>query len=1020
MRTFVLILPLLAAVGDAGRRGAVPSAAAAPAPPVRAAATSSLHQVQFVPNLGQWDDAVRFCVLGDTIGWLHDDGFTLRLERWTGPSADEPTGSRTRTQTGCVVRTRFLASRPPTFATGVELPTRRHFFRGDDRTRWRTDVPCFDRATMRGVQPGIDVVFRSLPDGRRGAFEYDLVLAPDADLSRFAARCEGVEELRIDAVGRLCARVATGDGAWEELVQEAPLAWQDTPSGRRPLRVAFRLLDSTTYGFVAPDRDPAWPAVVDPGVVWGTFLGGGLTDSINALRWRDGVGVWVAGWASSTDFPTTSGAYRTTGGADAFVARLDDAGATLQFATYLGGARAEEIRGLDLGPGDTPTVVGYTQSADFPVTPGALQSTYRGASLFLDVGDGFVTRLSATGNALLASTYLGGLFDEAAEAVRVDAVGNATVAGWTSSPDFPVTPGAFQGAIAGVPGAQTDGFLTRVAANGQSLAFSTFVGGSLNDQFVALDRDPISGDVVACGWTLSANYPTTPLAVRPSFNGAVDGIVTRLQGNGAAAVFSTYLGALETDYALCSRFAPDGTIWVGGTTNSPTYPLSANAPQTLAGGLRDGFVTQLTGNGQTIQFSTLLGGSGQDKVRAIDVGPLGVVAVGEAGAGFPLTQDAEQSVFSGGNLDAFLTHLTNGGATLAYSTYLGGADQDALGAVELGTGGLVVVGGWSFSTDFPIAPAGYQSQLRGVEDGVVMKFDLVTTFGDSLAVGSAAGDSVQRVAAGEHDLLVAQLQNLTARELVVDTVKLLLAGAGSAPSRVASLRVLRELPGAAGSSLVAGPLLPTLDNGELLVPFTGCTVPAGGTIRLRVVADVAPDPTGAVAEVAAAVVGKDAWTLHAVGAGQGPSVRVAAPGRVDGVVLVLGDLPGDVDGDGSQTVVDVRRQLALLGTNQPAIDCDGDGQVTPIDIAATRDAVLGRTTVFAVPGAVARGTWITIRGLFPERAMQASLGGRVLVVGCVTPRELTLFVAADQVVGTQELVLSAAGRAVVATLVDVQ
>src|SRR5436190_14450708 len=259
---------------------------------------------------------------------------------------------------------------------------------------------------MRGVLPGIDVAFRPLPDSQRGPFEFDLLLQPGADLSAFAARCEGADHLRIDDRGRLCIVADTPDGPIE-LRHEAPVAWQQTPAGRRELRVAFRLLDRTTWGFVAADLDPMHAAVVDPGVVWATWLGGGASDSINAMRWAPGTGVWVAGWAGSTNFPATPGAYRTVGGADGFVARLNDDGTLLQFATYLGGASGDEVRGLALGPGDTPTVVGYTHSTDFPVTPGAADPSYSGGSPFLDIGDGFLARLSANGSALLAATYLG-------------------------------------------------------------------------------------------------------------------------------------------------------------------------------------------------------------------------------------------------------------------------------------------------------------------------------------------------------------------------------------------------------------------------------------------------------------------------------------------------------------------------------------------------------------------------------------------------------------------------------------
>ncbi|MBL8751907.1 MAG: hypothetical protein JNK15_01295 [Planctomycetes bacterium] len=1000
-------------VGEHGADFAVSS-------PVAPAVADTLAAVQFVENRGQWDPAVRFAALGDTAGWLLDDGFTLRFERWAPAATGDRSGpSRiARDVCGAVVRTRFLDAQTPTWSTGPELAARRNFLVGE-RSRWRDSVPAFGTVTMGEVLPGVAVVFRPLPDGRRGPFEYDLMLQPGADLAGFRARVDGVDRLRLGRDGRLHAEFAI-DGTTHELVQEPPIAWQETPAGSRPLAVAFRLFDDHTYGFVADGLDPSFAAVVDPGVVWGTFLGGGLTDSVNAMRWRDGLGVWVGGWASSTDFPTTLGAFRTTGQNDGFVARLSDTGTALQFATYLGGAGNEEVRGLDLGPGDVPVVVGYTASANFPVTPGARQPSYAGGSLFFDVGDGFVTRLAANGGSLLASTYLGGVFDDVAEAVVAESSGAVAVAGWSSSHDFPTTAGAFQPALSGIPGFQSDGFFLRLDAAAQTVLASTFCGGTLNEQFVALDRMPATGDYVVAGWTVGNDFPVTPNVVRPISSGFVDGVVTRFPATATSAAFSTYLGGLQNDYALALRVASDNSIWVGGATFSPNWPTSPGAPQTVWAGVTDGFVTQLAANGQSIGFSTLVGGPAGDKVRALDVGPQGVFVVGEAGPGFPVTANALQPTFGGGNLDAFCTHYTNGGSTLSWSTYLGGANQESFGSCALGTSGLAVVGGWSFSADFPIAPAGLQGVLHGVEDGVVMKFDLIASFGDTLVVGPDPQPAVVTVEAGERELLRTRLTNQSPRDLAIDAVDLLVAGAGPAPMHLGDVRVFCDVGTPPVSTLVAGPFAVVGDDRELAVALTGCVVPASGTATLRVVGTLAANPSGFTAEVAVAIVDADAWTIRAVGAGSGPLVRVVGSGRAVGDRLVLGALPGDSDRDGAVTVVDVRRQLVTLGSSDRAADTNGDGSVDMSDVFFTRGAVLGRAAVMTGAGLAHRGEWFTLGGVFPGDTLQASLGGRALTLGQVTPREATLRVPDDQAVGTQELVVTLAGRVVLQVLVGVQ
>lgn len=988
-----------------------------------AGAASTISSVRFVPNLGQWSPEVRYAALGDTTGWLHDDGFTLRYERWAPRAAPATIGvmpEGPRQASGCVVRTRFLGSDEPALSPGPELGPLHNFFLGNDPQRWRSGVPGHQHVRLCGVWPGIDVVFRPLPGGRRGPFEYDLVLAPGADLARFAAVCEGVDTLRIDDEGRLCARIATPDGE-TELLQEAPIAWQDTEAGAVPCRVAFRLLGPRTYGFVSADLDPRWSATVDPGIIWGTFLGGGASDSISDMQWRPGSGVWVAGWAGSTDFPTTPGAYRTTGGSDAFAARMNDSGTALIFATYLGGSEGEEIRGIALGPADTIAVGGFTGSTNFPVTPGALQPTFGGTGPFVAIGDAFVARLSAAGNALLGATYLGGSSEDGVEGVAVDALGNTVVTGFSFSPNFPTTPGCWQPFQAGIPLADSDGFVARVSADAQSLGYSTLVGGNGSDQLLEVEVDPTTGGAVVGGWAISSNYPTTPNAYRTTSAGDIEAVITKLNPNGTGPVFSTYLGGIVSEAVHAVRVAPDGSVWIGGRTNSPNFPATLDAPQLSLAGYYDGFISQLSGNGQNLLFSTLLGGPNVDSVGAIDLHGADLVAVGETGAGFPVTTDALQLQFAGGNLDAFVTYLKQAGRAIGYSTYLGGVDQDTLAAVAIDDSGVAVVAGWSFSSDFPIGPPGLQSQRLGIEDGVVLKIDLLSDLGPGVSVAAMASPPAQQfVGPGEHEVLAANIQNHTTRQIRIDSVRLLAAGEGSAPAHAGSLRVYMGAVGQPGA-LVAGPMSIDIDNAEMHVPLTGALLPPSGTAELRVRCDLSADPLGSTVEMACAIVDADAWSLTAIGAGPGPSVRVMGTGRVDGPILVLGEVPGDADGDHERTVADVRRLLAQLGVTDRAIDCDGDQTITQDDVTITRNAMLGRPTLLENPAAVQKGAWFTLHGAFPRRGpLEASLGGRALTPGRVTQREITLRVDATQTTGTQDLVVMLDGRTVFAGPVLVQ
>lgn len=995
--------------------GAIPEPASRSLP-------QALQAVRFVPNQGQWDPAVRYGVLGDTPAWLHEDGFTVALRRWparglrsaaalalghgaAAAGADEVQGVVVQTRfAGCAQR---LEAHQP-------LPGKHHFLVGPT-ARHRRDLPAYGEVRLVDVQPGIDAVFRPLPAGDRGAFEYDLELHTGADLSGFAAEVRGATSLSLDAEGNLRialpAMPSHQQAAAEplELVQRAPLAWQTTPQGRVPLAVRFRLLGPCRYGFAAPKLDPTWPATVDPGVVWSSYLGGGGTDSVNAVTWRPGVGLWVAGWAGSSDFPTTAGAYRTTGGRDGFVARLAEDGSALQFATYFGGSDGDEIRGLDVTASLQPVVCGFTHSVDLPGTAGAYRPNYAGASPILDLGDAFAARLAANGASVLGATYLGGSFDDIAEAIAVDPAGALVVAGWSNSGNFPTTPGAWQPNLGGPLNLQTDGFVAKLAADCSSASYVTYLGGAAPDVLLGLAIDPNTGLPVVAGWTASANFPVTANAYRTSNAGGVDMVVVRLNAAGTGPSFSTYLGGLDSDLANAVAVAADSSVWVGGYSKSTNFPATANAVQTALAGRYDGVVFRLGATGTSLPYATYLGGPGDDQVRGIAVHGSEVLCVGETAGGLAVTANAFQPLFGGGSLDGFAAHLTGTPPTLAYASYFGGTQQDALGSVVLANSGLAVLGGWSFATDFPTTVGAYQTTLRGAEDGVVLQLDLLSSLDDGLSV-SAPDPALRLVAPGPYDLLRATLHNRTSRALQVESLRLLLAGQGE-PARVQDLAVFAAVAGGQ-ERRVAGPvgLVATVATDPWL-PLDALWLPAGASASLRVTAAAVADPSGRTAEIATAVVDAGSWSLRAEGSGPGPTVRVLGTGRVEGSVLVTGALPGDADGDATLSVFDLRRLCSRLGESERSFDADGDGMLTAADVSLARQSLLGQPVVLEAPVQLPRGEWSSLRGVFPEGVpIEVALGGRAPLLGTRTPRELTLRVDANQPSGPQELRVSVDGR----------
>ena len=236
----------------------------------------------------------------------------------------------------------------------------------------------------------------------------------------------------------------------------------------------------------------------------------------------------MAGKTESSDFPATPGAFDTSlgGSGDAFAVRLNAAGGALDYATFLGGGGGEGNAALALDAAGRATVTGWTNSSDFPATPGAFDTSYNGSYPYYEE-DAFVARLNAAGSALDYATFLGGSSYDQGNALALDAAGRATVTGWTGSSDFPTTADAFDPSF----NVAKDAFVVRLNAAGSTLDYATFLGGTGLDEGHAVALDT-AGRATVTGWTDSSDFPITPGAFDPSLNGSYpdsyDAFVARL------------------------------------------------------------------------------------------------------------------------------------------------------------------------------------------------------------------------------------------------------------------------------------------------------------------------------------------------------------------------------------------------------------------------------------------------------------------------------------------------------------
>lgn len=664
---------------------------AAPGPPSAAdeATTPSGLPLVFVENQGQL--APRACFEARVPG--------LRFQA-------ERAGMRFEFASGGHVRLAFEGASPQASPVGVEKSGAAvHYLRGPSPAGWIVDVPAWTRLRTSGLYRGVDLEIRE----GAGRIEYDLIFAPGADLADVRLRCEGQEGMTLAADGALVIRTAGG-----ELVHRAPLAWQVRPDGgRTELRTTYRLLGGGRFSLEVEGRDPALFTVVDPvvayttyvggssgdevhdvevdalgmvygtgwtgsgdfpvtpgawaeerrneeafafkldgggGLVWATYLGGARADRGLSLAVADSGEVVVAGRTLSADFPTTARGFARTkaSGTDAFVLKLSPDGSSLVWSTFLGGGSDDEGRSVALDAAGFPYVAGVTRSSDFPTNAAGIQARLGGER------DAFVTKLASDGSGLAYSTFLGGRKIDEANAVAVDGLGAAYVAGRTSSIDFPTTAGAYDEQKAG-----TDAFLVKLAPNGASLFYGTFLGGSDEEEALGLALDGSSRAHVV-GGTRSSDFPVTGDALLPDWPAGRDGFYAVLSPTGSSLDHATYVGGAARDECLGVAVDAYGSAWIVGRTSSDDFPVTADALSGTRTGAEDAFVLEIDAQ-RALHFGSYLGGPGDDRANAVAVEPFlrTSIVVGAAKSGLPTTQNALGAVSAGG-VDGFVMRINHG------------------------------------------------------------------------------------------------------------------------------------------------------------------------------------------------------------------------------------------------------------------------------------------------------------------------------------------------------------------------
>jgi len=669
-----------------------------------------------IENRGQIDPAVRYYAVGDqgAVYFTHQ-GPVLEMRisssvdgETAEPLPDLPTrGREQRTRSRAsrfAVAIRFVDTHPSIEITGVEkLPAPHHYLTGNDPKQWRVDVPAYERIVYHEVWPGIDLVYRIA----EGGLFYEVVARPGADLAAVSFGYEGVEEIQaapglrrlLTPLGTLEDRQPIG-GVGVGTIQFT----SDTGASESPPAGAATDHPVESRSAALAPGDP----VLGMSLVWSTFLGGTRDDAVYAIAMEDGVDPIVTGTTRSTDFPTTLGVVEPVYNAsfDVFVTKFSDDGSTVLWSTYLGGDNDDRGWAIAVDATGRPVVAGITASLDYPVTAGAYDTSHNGNY------DAFVSKLSADGTSLVWSTYFGGSAREwDISGLDLDGAGRAVFTGGTQSADLPTSTGAYDTSLGGTQ----DAFLAALAPDGSALAFSTYLGGADTDagEDVILDS---SGLPLVVGSTSSTDFPVTGGVLQGTSGGARDGFVAKLAADAGSLIFSTYLGGTGDDDGFAVTLDASDRPLVTGATTSSDFPTTSGTYSTTYAGARDAFVTRLAADGTAQIWGTYFGGTGEEKgLRIVEDSAGRPVFVGwTCSSDFPLAGPPLNDQYN--TCDGFLTRLSPDGSVALYSTYIGGWRDDSVFAVALGDMDRLVVGGETFSVNFPTTPNAYDTTHNSPND----------------------------------------------------------------------------------------------------------------------------------------------------------------------------------------------------------------------------------------------------------------------------------------------------------------
>lgn len=622
--------------------------------------------VAFEPNQGQADPQVQYLA--------HGKGYTLALRA----DRAELLGRGGR------ITTSLVGAKAAQGQAEAPLPGLVNYLVGDAAS-WRTGILTYQRVRYRQVYPGIDVVYY----GTEGRLEYDFILAPGADPRKIRVRYDDAAHLHLDAAGDLIIQSPAG-----ELRQPRPVIYQEIAGVRHPVAGGYALRGQTVHFEVAP-YDRALPLVIDPALTWASYFGGSTADEVLAVTTDVAGNVFATGYTVST-----------RGDQDAFITKINPAGTAALITTLVGGSLGDdEAHGIAVDSTGNIYVAGGTNSDDFPVV--GVSTSLSGLGF-----DGFIAKIDPTGKSYIYAGFMGGENDDIIFNMALDANSNLWVTGATLSTKFPLSRTGAQRTLAG----GIDAFLSEFDPTG-ILLYSSYLGGTGDDYSLGVAVDP-AGNVYTAGSTKSTDFPGTAAGAQPANAGGIDAWAAKFTSSGTP-VWATYLGGTLDDEANSVAVDSAGAVYIAGDTASTDFPRVNAYQNTYGGGLSDNILAKISPDGTKLLYSTYLGGSGDEIGYAVVVDSAGVAYLGgtSTSTNFPSTFGFQTA--NRGGYDGTITAFSPTGDTLQFSSYLGGTLDDYVDALSVSCTAGLVMGGSSLSTNFPVTTGVLQPKFGGQIDGFI-------------------------------------------------------------------------------------------------------------------------------------------------------------------------------------------------------------------------------------------------------------------------------------------------------------